>query len=319
MPETERVFGESSPESGVTLPEPSKLSGRELFFSKTLLPSAVEVSPKSPKTWPRSGMTSGGRVYELPTWAQPTDGTAGSDSPALPPRASDGPHGDPNQRNSRGGYDALPGAVVNLLPTPTASNPNDGESLESWEARRQRNKAKGINGNGQGTPLAIAVRLLPTPTARDWKSGASNLHGVNSRPLGEVAILFPTPTPTRSDGTGGPGTSLNRVGGMNLRTAVASVAQDWGEFTPAVQRHEQLVGRPAPLPTEVGPRGGRRLSAPFAEWLMGLPDGWVTGVPGLTRSQQLQAIGNGVVPQQAEAAFKHLMTNWIELKGPDHE
>lgn len=59
--------------------------------------------------------------------------------------------------------------VVNLLPTPTASNPNDGESLESWEARRQRNLAKGINGNGQGTPLAIAVKLLPTPMAGDAK------------------------------------------------------------------------------------------------------------------------------------------------------
>jgi DNA (cytosine-5)-methyltransferase 1 len=59
--------------------------------------------------------------------------------------------------------------AVRLLPTPAASNPNDGESLESWEARRQRNKAKGINGNGQGTPLAIAVKLLPTPMAGDAK------------------------------------------------------------------------------------------------------------------------------------------------------
>lgn len=154
------------------------------------------------------------------------------------------------------------------------------------------------------------MNLLPTPTARDWKSGASNLHGVNSRPLGEVAVLFPTPT--RSDGTGGPGTSPNRTGGMNLRTAIASVTQDWGDFAPAVRRHERLTGRPAPLPTETGPRGGRRLSAPFAEWLMGLPDGWVTGVQGLTRSQQLQAIGNGVVPQQAEEAFRHIMANWPE-------
>lgn len=36
------------------------------------------------------------------------------------PRATDGTNGGPNQRNSRGGYDALPGAVVNLLPTPVA-------------------------------------------------------------------------------------------------------------------------------------------------------------------------------------------------------
>ena len=41
----------------------------------------------------------------------------------------------------------------------------------------------------------------------------------------------------------------------------------------------------------------------FAEWMMGLPDGWVTGVPGLSRAQQIKAIGNGVVPQQAAAAL----------------
>ena len=49
-----------------------------------------------------------------------------------------------------------------------------------------------------------------------------------------------------------------------------------------------------------------RLSARFAEWMMALPDGWVTDVPGLTRNQQLHAIGNGVTPLQAVAALRHL-------------
>lgn len=35
---------------------------------------------------------------------------------------------------------------------------------------------------------------------------------------------------------------------------------------------------------------------------MGLPAGWVTDVPGLTRAEELKALGNGVVPQQASAA-----------------
>lgn len=39
---------------------------------------------------------------------------------------------------------------------------------------------------------------------------------------------------------------------------------------------------------------------------MGLPDGHVTAVPGLTRTQQLRALGNGVVPQQALAAVQFL-------------
>lgn len=120
------------------------------------------------------------------------------------------------------------------------------------------------------------------------------------------------PTPTRSDGTGGAGTSLKREGGMNLRTAV-TVEQDWGDYGSAVDRQAELVGRAAPSPTEIGPRGGRRLAAPFAEWLMGLPKGWITDTPGLSRSEQLKAIGNGVVPQQAEAAFRHLMEGWPEV------
>jgi DNA (cytosine-5)-methyltransferase 1 len=96
-----------------------------------------------------------------------------------------------------------------LLPTPTASNPNDGESLESWEARRQRNLAKGINGNGQGTPLAIAVKLLPTPMAGDAKGTRNATAGRKTdNPKVNVGWTLSDvvydgqllPTPTSSDG-----------------------------------------------------------------------------------------------------------------------
>ena len=40
---------------------------------------------------------------------------------------------------------------------------------------------------------------------------------------------------------------------------------------------------------------------------MGLPDGHVTDVPGITRNAQLKALGNGVVPAQAAAAFRVLL------------
>lgn len=36
---------------------------------------------------------------------------------------------------------------------------------------------------------------------------------------------------------------------------------------------------------------------------MGLPSGWITDVPGITRNEALKACGNGVVPQQAHAAI----------------
>ena len=61
------------------------------------------------------------------------------------------------------------------------------------------------------------------------------------------------------------------------------------------------VTTPAPEPTEPGKNGNPRLSPAFVEWLMGIPAGHVTDV-GLTRNEQLKALGNGVVPQQAAAA-----------------
>jgi DNA (cytosine-5)-methyltransferase 1 len=48
------------------------------------------------------------------------------------------------------------------------------------------------------------------------------------------------------------------------------------------------------------------------EFLMGLPAGWVTDVPGLSRSDQLKALGNGVVPQQAAAAVRFLLARLAE-------
>lgn len=76
----------------------------------------------------------------------------------------------------------------------------------------------------------------------------------------------------------------------------------WGRFAPAIHRWESVTGRPAPWATD----DRNRLSPHFVEWLMGLEAGWVTDVPGLTRTQQLHALGNGVVPQQAEAAIRLL-------------
>jgi DNA (cytosine-5)-methyltransferase 1 len=45
---------------------------------------------------------------------------------------------------------------------------------------------------------------------------------------------------------------------------------------------------------------------------MGLPAGHVTSVPDLSRTAQLKALGNGVVPQQAEAALRLLMARAID-------
>jgi len=72
----------------------------------------------------------------------------------------------------------------------------------------------------------------------------------------------------------------------------------FGPYADAVARWEPIVGRPAPNPTD----DKRRLNPRFVEWMMGLPDGWVTDT-NVTRSQALKILGNGVVPQQAAFAL----------------
>ena len=81
---------------------------------------------------------------------------------------------------------------------------------------------------------------------------------------------------------------------------------DWGPYEPAIRRWEHLT-RPAPAPTD--DRG--RLNPPFVEWMMGLPEGWVTD-HGLPRTAELKMLGNGVVPQAAALA-------WSLLSDPSSE
>lgn len=76
---------------------------------------------------------------------------------------------------------------------------------------------------------------------------------------------------------------------------------DWGAYAPAIERWERTLGRPAPAPVD----HKRRLDPVFVEWMMGVPEGWVTDL-GLPRTAQLRVLGNGVVPQQAAHALRGL-------------
>jgi DNA (cytosine-5)-methyltransferase 1 len=90
--------------------------------------------------------------------------------------------------------------------------------------------------------------------------------------------------------------------------ATPAAAVTWGAYEPAIRQWEEILGRPAPQPTEAGTRGQPRLSARFVEWMMGMPAGWVTDLP-LTRTAQMRLLGNGVVPQQAITGFHTLDGN----------
>jgi DNA (cytosine-5)-methyltransferase 1 len=95
------------------------------------------------------------------------------------------------------------------------------------------------------------------------------------------------------------------------RPGVGGGTAQWGQYGPAIRRWETILGREAPAPTMAGPRGGQRLSPVFVEWIMGLPNGWVTDVPGLTWADKIKILGNGVVPQQARAALKTMAATWL--------
>lgn len=105
----------------------------------------------------------------------------------------------------------------------------------------------------------------------------------------------------------GRGTAPEQTQGAHSAINRHSSGIEWGKYAPAVRRWERIT-RPAPAPTELNTRGKPRLNSEFAEWMMGLPAGWVTDPAiGLTRSQQLKALGNGVVPAQAAYALTQLL------------
>lgn len=78
--------------------------------------------------------------------------------------------------------------------------------------------------------------------------------------------------------------------------------RQFGVADHAVAQWEAIVGRDAPDPLI----DGDRVRAEFSEWMMGLPEGWVTDI--LPRRPALHVLGNGVVPQQAIAAL-HMLTS----------
>jgi DNA (cytosine-5)-methyltransferase 1 len=81
-------------------------------------------------------------------------------------------------------------------------------------------------------------------------------------------------------------------------------APNWGPYAAAIHQWANILGRPAPQPTTTNRTGRAVLDPRFVEWMMGLPAGWVTDVPDLSRTAQLKALGNGVVPQQAAYALQ---------------
>ncbi len=168
------------------------------------------------------------------------------------------------------------------------------------------------------------LTLLPTPLTSDAKSASSADMDRRSPQLRAVEALLPTPAcndmgenktiewwdewaPRQVSSTGAAAPH-----GKSLSIEARKHETDWGQYAKAIARWEAIFGTPAPESTVPSTTGGKRqLSAEFAEWLMGLEAGWVTGND-ISRRAMLKALGNGVVPQQAIAALIEMLS-FIEL------
>ena len=183
---------------------------------------------------------------------------------------------------SDSGSSFSPIAETNLLRTVSAIEGEGGAISE--KRARERNRMLQVRDqvaelaalNGLKVSESIRQSLLPTPNTMD-------------------------DLPARDESK----IDRSKGGFSNVRETV--MRPNFDRFEPAVKRWEQVTGMEAPAPTKPdGKDGAHRLSSKFTEWMMGLPEGWVTGL-GLSRKDELKACGNGVVPQQAELALRLLM------------
>lgn len=115
---------------------------------------------------------------------------------------------------------------------------------------------------------------------------------------GKELRLLPTPTSSQMDGRKSPGFS----GSGSFYDIVHGGRPGIIPYIRGIVRWEKAF-REAPYLTD----DNGWLSTSFVEWMMGLPEGWVTAPElGLSRREQLQILGNGVVPQQATYAIRVL-------------
>ena len=246
-------------------------------------------------------------------------GAGGSALTLLPTPVADNSRGLPSASTD---YASLANVAVSLLPTPRATR--GGSSTETTALLPTPRATDGTKGgpNQRGSSgdlmLPSAVQLLPTPVAQP--SGNSPEVHLRKKPGREVVTdlaiivehdllatggrLLPTPSADFRDRSPATGQSkLDETRDFVDLGSVAAIGR-WGDYAAAIARAEQAIGRPAPPPTEPGPKGTPRLSPRFVEWLMMLPEGWVTDVTGLTRNELLKMLGNGVVPAQCAAALR---------------
>ena len=189
---------------------------------------------------------------------------------------------------------------VFLLATRRDAADSDQPGLEGQQDQTGAAQA-GRHGHALAGAGGPDLTLLPTPRSSD--TDGAGVHGKGGLDLRSAIDLLPTPTSERPDARKSDAFAAGRGTFFDI------VENDkWGKYAGAIARWEAIHG-PSPAPTMTSPRSGnRQLSPAFTEWMMGLPAGWITDVPGITRNEALKACGNGVVPAQAAAALRFMLT-----------
>ena len=125
------------------------------------------------------------------------------------------------------------------------------------------------------TDLRMVVELLP----RQRLTGAKG-HGTARRPApGLDGVTWATRSPMLR-GSCRPHQLRATEGRAGLpqedgrRRPLPGGEQDWQQYAGAIARWERIIGRAAPVP--LNPCNSKQLNARFVEWMMGLPEGWVT-------------------------------------------
>ncbi len=220
-------------------------------------------------------------------------------------------------------------------PDPTNNNLN-GKSQESsnWPTPRASNPGSRPNGKG-GKILAEEVRKQessnwPTPRHQDGKHGAPTDWEMTTDHVGTANSLrvkaakdnWPTPTAAEGSKIGGQA-NYGQVGLSNHPSIVGSVTREKGVKSGKENWATPNVSdsKGANVPHDIArnylrsevlddyKKSSGKLNPSWVEQLMGLPVQW-SMLPEPTsahRVSRLMLLGNGVVPQQAEVAFRTLL------------
>lgn len=185
-----------------------------------------------------------------------------------------------------------PGGLGRLRSGPEHRRPGRvGESESQDENRNPSADAVGITPERRGADSVLAG------TARTEQEGRRDVLGGTSGGDGETDA---DTHGSRFEGVASVDSSEGRLEVGTRDDPDRCGLYRFGDYGPAINRWERIIGRTAPDPTIDG-----RLNVSFVEWMMGLPEGHVNDVD-LFRKQKLRILGNGVVPHQAAEAIIRL-------------